>query len=65
MISRQSRVKVWLEDISKDIDNMYKVFDLNLISVGDIGVVHHQSIVWQLRNLNMAIEEALFDLENK
>ena len=65
MISRRNRIKTWLETIADDVDKINMIFDTNLISKDDIGSFHHQSIMHQLHNLNMTIEEVLFDLENK
>ena len=65
MISRRNRIKIWLETIADDVDKINMIFDTNLISEDDIGSFHHQNIKRQLHNLNLAIEETLFNLENR
>ena len=65
LISRHNRIKMWLQNIADDIDKINNIFDSNLISEDDISSFHHQDIKWKLYDLSMAIEETLFDLENK
>lgn len=65
LISRHNRVKAWLENIADDVDKINNIFNSNLISKDDIGSFYHQEIQWKLYDLSTAIEEILFDLENK
>lgn len=63
--SRRLKVKSWLENIGNEIESIEAVFSNNLISHEDIGETRRAGIIGHLQDLEMLIDDILFDMENK
>lgn len=62
--ARLAKVSSWLLEISNNLNWIYGVFEQNLISETDIGDEYHQQIISHLHDLNVIIDDTIFNLEN-
>lgn len=62
--TRNNRIIQWLSDIENNVNVLYNIFYYNLISPKDIGEKNHQLIMKQFNDLNITLNDTLFEVEN-
>ena len=64
MNGRMCKVKNWIETINNDFLLTYEVFNSNTISANDIGEKNMFTIINNLKELLITMDDILFELEN-
>ena len=64
MNGRMCKVKNWIETINNDFLLTYEVFNSNTISANDIGEKNIFTIINNLKELLITMDDILFELEN-
>lgn len=65
MNGRKSKVKSWMQNIHKDINDIQDIFNFNLITAEDIGEHNYNNIINKLDDTIILIEDVLFELDSR